>query len=211
MPHLAKMESTCTLLEEWEQHYFKDIDPLILTRLDADAKKTIRLSKELPPADLVEKVTGGIVLEGAQTHKRIILAPQYHARPFNLTDISADLFVAFYPIEEGNAPGEPSPQLKRLTSALADESRLKILRFLAQKERTFTDIVNYTGLAKSTVHYHLILLRAAGLSRCHLKTNDTLNYSLRRSMLEQVSAKLSDFVDQSESVQREDFAGKEGE
>ncbi len=211
MPHLAKMESTCTILEEWERHYFHDIDPLVLERLAADAKRTLHLSKELAPADLVEKVTGGIVLEGNQLHKRIILAPQYHARPFNLTEVNPDIFTAFYPIEEENAPEGPSPQLKRLTSALADASRLKILRFLAQKERTFTDIVTFTGLAKSTVHYHLILLRAAGLSRCHLKTNDILNYSLRRSMLEQVSGKLQEFVDQPEAANSEEFTGKEGE
>lgn len=211
MPHLAKMENTCAILEEWERHYFHNIDPLILERLAADAKRTLLLSKEMAPADLVEKVTGGIVLEGNQLNKRIILAPQYHARPFNLTEVRPDLFTAFYPIEAENAPEGPSPQLKRLTFALADESRLKILRFLAQKERTFTDIVNFTGLAKSTVHYHLILLRAAGLSRCHFKTNDVLNYSLRRSMLEQVSENLREFVDQPDAAKSEAFTGKEGE
>jgi DNA-binding transcriptional ArsR family regulator len=211
MPHLAKMEKTCDILDKWERHYFHNVDPLIIERLEADAKETLHLSQELPPAELVERVTGGIVLEGTQLTKRIILAPQYHARPFNLTEVKPDLFIAFYPVEQESLPAEPPSQLIRLTSALADESRLKILRFLAQKERTFTDIVKFTGLAKSTVHYHLILLRAAGLSRCHLKTNDILNYSLRRSMLDQVSEKLGEFVDQSELKGRDEFTGKEGE
>jgi len=196
---LANLEQTkkaCSLLGEWDRQYFGKVDPQVIEGLRKDAREKEALVGEVDPTVLVERVTGGVVLDDIESHKTIILVPQYHARPFNYYEVHPDLFISFYPADPAAAPGEPSPQLKRLTSALGDESRLKILRFLAGEERTFTDIVNFTGLAKSTVHYHMILLRAAGLTRVHLKANDAISYSLRNSALEQVAHKLQEFIAQ---------------
>ncbi|WP_153944935.1 ArsR/SmtB family transcription factor, partial [Acinetobacter baumannii] len=70
--------------------------------------------------------------------------------------------------------------LLRLARCLADESRLRILRFLTDGPRSFTEIVSHMGLAKSTVSYHMIMLRGAGLVRAYAEGECVQEYTLRR-------------------------------
>jgi DNA-binding IclR family transcriptional regulator len=61
------------------------------------------------------------------------------------------------------------------------------LRFLATGPRSFTDVVQVMGLAKSTVHHHMVVLRAAGLVRVHHGGEKaTTAYSLRPGAVDQL-------------------------
>jgi DNA-binding transcriptional ArsR family regulator len=53
-----------------------------------------------------------------------------------------------------------------------------------------------TGLAKNSVSYHLMSMRAAGLVRVHL-TGDCCNdrYTARRATIDQLSPGLQQFLD----------------
>ena len=204
LPRLKYFAYTCDMLKEWDRCYFAGVDPAVITGLARNARENRRLIDKLPAVDLIEQVTCGIRLEEVQKDRMLLLAPQYHAVPMNIYTLYSDLFISHYPADVlPAAPGEPSPRLMRLASALADQSRLRILRFLARDERTFMEIVKFSGLAKSTVHYHLIALRAAGLVRAHLKGDDAVSYSLRRSMLEQVGEKLIAYVDEWKELESE--------
>jgi biotin operon repressor len=57
--------------------------------------------------------------------------------------------------------GEES--LLDMLKALADDSRLALLRLLAQGERTVGDLAQQVGLGEPTVSHHLTRLREAGL------------------------------------------------
>ena len=59
----------------------------------------------------------------------------------------------------------PDPRLVALYRALGDGTRLRILRRLAAGAATVGRISDELGLAKSTVHEHLLSLRTAGLVR----------------------------------------------
>ena len=59
----------------------------------------------------------------------------------------------------------PDPRLVGLYRALGDGTRLRILRRLAAGAATVGRISAELGLAKSTVHEHLLSLRTAGLVR----------------------------------------------
>ncbi len=91
-------------------------------------------------------------------------------------------------------PGTPPPALLRLTHALSDESRLRILRYLAAGERSFTEVVREIGLAKSTVHHHLVALRAAGLVRVRHDAANAVGYGLRADALDDLDARLTSFL-----------------
>ena len=132
---------------------------------------------------------------------RVLLVPQYHYRPWNLNEYHRGLRIIMYPVDAlATPPGELPPGLLRLTRALADENRLRILRLLASSPRSFTEVVESTRLAKSTVHYHLVLLRAAGLVRVHDAGESATGYSLRGEALDEVRARLGTFLQGGEPV-----------
>lgn len=190
-------ESACLILEQWDEHYFSKIDPAIISGLEREAQRACARveADRQKDLDLVEALTKGIRLEQAEQLEQVILVPQYHGRPVNLLENYGNTFTDFYAVDLlPPAEGEPPPALLRLTAALADANRLKTLKFLAEGEKSFTEIVRHLGLAKSTVHYHLILLRASGLIRVHFNEGDCVLYGLRRQTLEETALRLSRYI-----------------
>ncbi len=190
-------DSACLLLEQWDEHYFSQIDPAIVTGLEREAQtaRSRVVADRQKQLDLIESLTEGLRLDQSEGLQRVILVPQYHGRPVNILEYYENLFLGLYPVDVlPPAAGDPSPALLRLTGALADTNRLKTLKFLTGGEKSFSDIVKHLGLAKSTAHYHLILLRASGLIRIHFKGRDCILFGLRRQTLEETSAKLIDYV-----------------
>jgi DNA-binding transcriptional ArsR family regulator len=124
-----------------------------------------------------------------------LLVPQYHYRPWNLYDRFGGVKLLMYPADAvAPAAGDVPPGLLRLTRALGDDSRLRILRFLAGGQRSFTEVVREVGLAKSTVHYHMVALRAAGLVRVHDADDGVISYSLRPQVIAALSETVRAYV-----------------
>lgn len=189
------LERAAPLLAAWHERYFRHLDPAILQGLAADAAAKRALVATLDAPALVEAATGGIDYRPRQEPQAVLLAPQYHYRPWNLYALYAGLKVYEYPVDAvPGAPEDPPPALLRLTRALADENRLRILRFLATGPRSFTDVAGYTGLAKSTVHHHMVVLRASGLVCVHDADDGPPSYSLRLSGVAHLADRLDTFL-----------------
>lgn len=184
------------LLQEWNRCYYSRLDPAIGEGLAREAESRRGLLRCHPPDLQVEEATGGLVLEPGLGLERVVLVPQHHMRPFNLNAEMGSTRLILYPADV--APADPdalSPGLRRLTSALSEESRLRILRFLAAGPRTFTEIVEACGLAKSTVHHHMVILRSAGLVRVHMSASGTDRYSLRSGALSELGTRLAAYIE----------------
>jgi DNA-binding transcriptional ArsR family regulator len=186
------------LLEAWDEQYFRLVDPAILSGLAADAAAKQALVGTMAPEALVETATYGVHYMPQLGPELVVLVPQHHYRPWNVFQDYQGLRVIQYPADALPAvPGEPPPGLLRLTRALSDESRLRILRFLATGPRSFTDVVQFMGLAKSTVHHHMVVLRAAGLVRVHDSGEKaTTSYSLRPGAVDQLRDMLHAYLPQ---------------
>lgn len=184
-------------LSVWEERYFSKLDPALLAGLIAEAEVMAAVGGITPPVELVEMATGGVDLQPRPGLERVLLAPQYHFRPVNLYEHFKTVYVYAYPTDVVPAEaGAPPEALTRLTAALADASRLRILRFLAAAPRTFTDVKREIGLAKSTVHHHLVTLRSAGLLRVHDLGEDGVRYSLRPAALSLLGARLGAYIEE---------------
>jgi len=184
------------LLRTWNEHYFRTVDPAILAGLAAEAEAR---RSELPPASpvaYVETVTRGVYVEPASELRTVLLVPQYHFRPLNLYEDYRDLTVFIYPAEAlPPESGQAPPPLLRAARALADESRLRILRFLAGGVRSFTDIAGHTKLSKSTVHHHMVTLRAAGMVRVyHNRGGAADRYGLRPGAVDMLRDGITEFL-----------------
>lgn len=191
----TQRDSDVEILSLWQEQYFRHVDPRILTGLAANASALAERAQTEPPTDLIEQATMGMWVPTDPAIKEVLLVPQHHFRPWTIPCHFQGMRIYGYPADVlPPAPGEPGAALLRLTRALADESRLKILRFLASGDRTFTDVLHFSGLAKGTVNHHLVALRAAGLVRIDDTNGHNRTYSLRPGALQAVGARLADFA-----------------
>ena len=183
------------ILAAWDQAYFQHIDPEILRGLRAHAVALSARASSEPARDLVEEVTNGILMEPTPDLRSVTLVPQYHERPYNHDAAGLGGPIVLYPADVLATPAAVPPSgLVRLTRALSDESRLRILRFVADGPCTLTEVARFIGLSQPTVHHHLVQLRAAGLVRVHFVMASPSRYSLRPHALEQLSGQLGAYL-----------------
>ena len=99
--------------------------------------------------------------------RRVVLAPSYLVRPYNFTFSGGDWRMFVYPVAdeatEPNDPLAPPEGVLRLHRALGDDTRLRILRLLRDRDFYLTEIAERLELSKPTIKHHLAQLRAAGL------------------------------------------------
>ena len=89
--------------------------------------------------------------------------------------------------------GAPPPDMVRLYKALADETRLKILRLLAGREMYLQELAKALGVTHVTALHHMAVLRAAHL--VHVVERDSLKYyRLRTDRARAAAAEWLEFV-----------------
>ena len=184
------------LLAAWLPR-FQPIEPRILAMLERDVALRAADRRTLSPAELIEATTGGIRWPGEAAVTRVILAPSYFNRPYNYLLGGADWRLYGYPIADAALdaadPMAPPPDVVRLHRALGDETRLRILRLLRDRDLYLTEIAGLVELSKPTIKHHLALLRAAGLVTVTDEGGMTY-YTLRRDRLDAGSAELKRFL-----------------
>lgn len=75
----------------------------------------------------------------------------------------------------------PTGPIARVFNALADETRLRIVKLLAEGECSVDELVRALGIAQSTTSHHLRVLREAGLIRGD-KRGRSIYYSLTQPL-----------------------------
>jgi DNA-binding IclR family transcriptional regulator len=82
-------------------------------------------------------------------------------------------------------------RLLRLAKAFADERRLRILKKLSAGSYTLQELADDFGVAKTTLHHHMVTLRTAGLVRMRLSDK---RYSLRPDVIDSLGDLLSTYL-----------------
>src|SRR5438132_1426309 len=183
-------------LRRWGMEVFAaraDEARAVLTR-DVEAKR--RLAGTMPMEDLIELATNGLEYTPQPGVRRVILVPHIALRPWNILDDDGDTYIINYPVaDESLQPDRSSPPAKllRLYRALDDEKRLRILRRLASSSASLQELAGAAGVAKSTAHHHLVILRSAGLVRTSLEPKG--RYSIRPEAVAQSSGWLEGFLE----------------
>jgi DNA-binding transcriptional ArsR family regulator len=134
--------------------------------LEDDAERVRSLGRSLSPEDVISAATGGYDYRPEPEFSRVVLVPHVAARPWLLLCQHGDARIIGYPLA---AAAEPSLEEKgvRLGRALGDEQRMRILRRLVAGDASLGELAESVGVAKSTAHHHLALLREAGLVSLH--------------------------------------------
>jgi hypothetical protein len=180
------------LLSGWNEHVLPQLAPADPTLAERDAEAKRELVKSVPPEQVVERLAPGIQWVPGPEIDRMMLFPAYSPRPWVYMSEYKRVKIFCYPItlDRERAPGDPA-ELVRLYKALGDESRLKLLKRLQEGPISLTDAAHEIGLAKSTTHHHLAILRQAGFVLIQ-EGDDT--YTLRPDMRPEPGALLASYL-----------------
>lgn len=175
---------------------FAGIHDEAMEPIERDAAAKRHLARRLDATDLVEVATNGVEFVAQPGTRRLFLIPSYVLRPWVILAEHDDVRVVVHPVADEHLEldsSTPPPHLVKLYKALGDESRLRLLRRLAQGPISLRQAAEEVGVAKSTAHHHLAVLRQAGLVL--VRAEDDTTYSLREEELPRCNDLLARYLD----------------
>jgi DNA-binding transcriptional ArsR family regulator len=154
-------------------------------------------ARSLTVEELVDRATRGIRYTPEPDIQRVVLVPHVVSRPWAIFTETEDTKIVCFGVDESDVSGSVPPDpLVAAYKALGDETRLRILRRLAEGPATLSELTELLGLAKSTVHGHLLVLRTGGLVVTDLSKRS--GYALRRETLAESAALLETYLERTE-------------
>jgi DNA-binding transcriptional ArsR family regulator len=197
---LDAYESKRLLLEActgWFDLVLHPDEPATARVLRRSARAARALAKRVSTGDLVDAVTQGIRYSPEPGIGRILLVPHVVSRPWSIFTEAGDTKIVCYSVAEAHVTGDAPPDpLVAAYKALGDETRLRILRRLSEGPATLQELTGLLGLAKSTVHGHLLVLRTGGLVVADVSKKT--GYTLRRETLAESAALLETYLEGTE-------------
>jgi DNA-binding transcriptional ArsR family regulator len=138
--------------------------------LEADIGARARSARRMSASHLIDVATGGISYEGEAGIDQVLLVPSVVTRPWiTISDWDSTKIICYRASQSSRAAGGgPDQDLVLVYRALGDETRLRLLRELAAGDRRLAELSKALGLAKSTLHGHLGVLRSAGMVRVRI-------------------------------------------
>jgi DNA-binding transcriptional ArsR family regulator len=190
----ALKASLVEVLAAWHERVWKAEALTILPIIERDAAAKRAMLNDMPLEDFVRESTNGVELLPRPGIARIVMIPSFVRRPVVAYSEYADVQLIIYPVADESVTAttdEPPRRLVRLSKALGDEKRLRILRALADGEKTLMELAEMFGVAKTTMHHHMIILRSAGLVSVGVGQK---RYRLRQEALPDVGGLLSGYL-----------------
>lgn len=182
----------------WHDLAFIEIQPHVNVAITREAVRLEKRRVEVTIEELFTGVVRGVEYMMPAAIERLVLVPCLTIMPTIFHFTVEDTITYCYPISDIQQPAGDSDTMQRaemvrLFDALADETRLRILRYLSQRQMYLTELSEHLKLTKATTRHHMIRLRAAGLVTLHMR--DHLSYySLRRETLDEPTKLLFRFL-----------------
>jgi DNA-binding transcriptional ArsR family regulator len=186
-------------LQSYYQEFFAEEERRILPALKQSIEQAQELAEKAALPELIETLSQGVKLSIEPDMTEVIFAPSYWITPlilYNLVDRQR-MIVMFgaRPADASLVPGEMVPDaILRALKALADPTRLKILRYLSQEPLAPAQLARRLRLRPPTVIHHLEVLRLAGLVILNLEVPGERKYAARSEGLEDTFANLQGFL-----------------
>jgi DNA-binding transcriptional ArsR family regulator len=186
-------------LKSYYQEFFAEeerrIEP-ILNRANEQAQELAE-QKNLP--ELIEILSQGVKIFIDPDVTELVFAPSYWITPLilynSLTPQQMIFVFGARPADASLVPGEVVPDaLLRGLKALAEPTRLKIIRYLSQEPLSPAQLSRRLRLRPPTVIHHLEVLRLAGLVRLNLEVPGERKYAARLEGLEDTFNNIKEFL-----------------
>jgi DNA-binding transcriptional ArsR family regulator len=169
------------LLPRWHELVFlpHEADWREAAERDVEAKRAA--ARNRTPQQLAELATRGYQYTPGPDIRKLVFFPSWWMRPWVILWEHNGAKIFGYPIAGGaDAAIDSAAEVARVYKALGDEGRLKLLRRLSEGPLTLSEAATELGVAKSTAHHHLAILRQAGFVT--VREEDDKVYSLRTDL-----------------------------
>jgi len=192
-------EQLLAALQEYQRVFFSEEEQRLRPVLETGLTAARGQAEQMTVDALIESLSRGVRLGNIDTVSALILAPSFWASPlvFHLRIDPEKTLIVFGVRSslQGIVPGANAPDLLMTTlKALADPTRLRILRLLQQEPYSTTELAHQLRLRPPTVIHHLQALRLAGLVQITISENNERGYAPRLEALGEFNRTLQDFL-----------------
>lgn len=182
----------------WSEYFHEEfywIEPLLVASIRQRAPEARRDGAGLIATLTPSVAAGGLPVDETST---VRLLPSVFCVSDRVLGTQAEgMLTACYPVQPGIyrrpenlAPPEP---LARLLFALADETRLKLLKLMLEEHKCTRDLADALGLAEPTVSRHLRRLRDVDLVEATVDGN-YIYYTAKLERIAELHMKVLDFL-----------------
>ena len=178
-------ESYLAALQSFVSHFFLEEEQRLLPVLRKGLSHAQMRAGSLPLPKMLEELSSGVRYKDLDKVSDLYLAPSFWGAPLLFIENvnhSGALLMLFgaRPDDMALIPGEVVPDsLLRGLKALADPTRLRILRYIAQSPETAAQLSRSLRLRPPTVAHHLNELRMAGLVQVIVNPEGERQYATR--------------------------------
>jgi DNA-binding transcriptional ArsR family regulator len=165
----ATADGLLSAFQCYQQEFFAEEEARIRPALEAALARGQELAQSITRwEELLEELSQGVRVAKDWESKTLILAPSYWGTPLALfADLTPNRMLFLFgarPADESLIPGDLVPDaLYQALKALADPTRLRILRYLTDEPLTPAELARRLRLRSPTVIHHLDALRLARL------------------------------------------------
>lgn len=186
-------------LQAYQQAFFAEEEKHIAPFLPDGLAHAQELAAHLTIPDLLTELSQGVHFEALEGIAGLILTPSFWSTPFiayNRIDQQTMLVVyGARPADVSLVAGEVVPDaLIRVLKALADPTRLRILRYLSNQPLTPSGLSRRLRLRAPTVTHHLHSLRSAGLVHLTVASGEERRYTARLESVAAMFSNLDEFL-----------------
>lgn len=190
-------------LQSYYDVFFHEEESRILPALEQSAAKAKTLADALPLDELLTSLSQGLRFdyEGVEQMQELVMIPSFWTTPLTffgpVRKEQPQKWIFLFggrPDDVSLVPGEVVPELLYNTlKALADPTRLRILKYLADEPTTPAELARRLRLRPPTVIHHLDALRLARLVHVTLSYQGR-RYEARREAVNAACAMLNRFL-----------------
>lgn len=206
IPYITQVDASelrshlSNLMKGWYDEFISPQASVLQEMLTRDYKQKLRMMNAMSSEEFVTWATGGFVYPPEPTVTKVLLIPHFIYRPWTIQAELEGIKILYYPMADENLtthddPYFPPSALVQRYKALGDETRLRLVKLLHEKDRTLQELTERLDIAKSTVHHHLTMLKSAYIVEAKDKV-----YRLNRTSLTLMDRELSHFLDKLSDV-----------
>jgi DNA-binding transcriptional ArsR family regulator len=186
-------------LKAYVDNFFLEEEPRIIPAVDKALEEAKEMSQQKDPLTLLEELSEGVRMDWITEVSDLVLAPSFWGAPFvffnRLDDYKGIILFGARPEGKTLVPGELVPEeLLNSLKALADPTRLRILRYLQEGPSTTSELAKILRLRPPTVIHHLRNLRLAGLIFVTVSPKSERRYAVRFEGLKNTMRLLNDYL-----------------
>jgi len=186
-------------LTSYYETFFREEELRILPYLKQSTQQGHLYAQTMPTLQVLKTLANGVTLQLDPAINKLICSPSYWITPLVSFDrITSETALVLYgcrPVHETVVPGEIiAPQMMQAIKAVADPTRLKIIKLLSKNPLIPKKIADQLRLRPPTVIHHLQILRSSGLVHLILNEADERLYNMEGNALQELLKDLETFL-----------------